>query len=178
MMITCMLHRSGHRFFLSLIVVVIDQSSKLAASHWLQFNEPLALFPGFNLTLVHNTGAAFSLLRDAGGWQRYFFIVLTLCVAAGICIWLLRLPRDEKWLALSLSLILGGALGNLCDRIYLGYVVDFFDVYYGKWHWPVFNVADSAITAGAVLLVIDAIWLDHASVSTHSTPSRPENDRN
>ncbi|MGI9228391.1 MAG: signal peptidase II [Gammaproteobacteria bacterium] len=140
---------------LSALVVAVDQLSKFLAVRQLDFGEPYHLLPGFNLTLVHNTGAAFSFLQDAGGWQRYFFIVLAVIVSLAVIVWLLRLPRQQHWPALALALILGGALGNLWDRLQLGYVIDFLDVYYGRWHWPVFNVADSAITLGAVLLIIN-----------------------
>jgi signal peptidase II len=151
--------------WLSLVVVALDQFTKYLAVKYLVLHAPLPVFPGFNLTLVHNTGAAFSLLRDAGGWQRWVFIVLAVAIAACIVVWLARLPARRNWLACALALVLGGALGNLWDRISLGYVIDFIDVYYAHWHWPAFNVADSAITAGAVMLVIDAFWFDRAEVS-------------
>ncbi len=151
---------------LSVLVLLLDQLTKYLATKYLSFAVPYALLPGVNLTLVHNAGAAFSLLGDAGGWQRYFFIVLGLIVMLVLTVWLLRLPREQHGLASALALVLGGAAGNLWDRLSLGYVIDFFDVYYGRWHWPVFNVADTAITVGAVMLIIDAIWLDQAKVST------------
>jgi signal peptidase II len=118
------------------------------------------VIPGLNLTLVHNTGAAFSLLRDAGGWQRIFFITLALIISAVLLNWLRRIPPGQRWLPVTLALILGGAAGNLWDRIFLGYVVDFLDVYVGQWHWPAFNLADSSISVGAVMLAIDALWLE------------------
>jgi signal peptidase II len=151
--------------WLSLLVFALDQFTKSLAVKYLVLHAPLPVFPGLNLTLVHNTGAAFSLLRDAGGWQRWVFIALAVVIAACIVVWLARLPARRGWLACALALVLGGALGNLWDRISLGYVIDFIDVYYAHWHWPAFNLADSAITAGAVMLVIDAFWFDRAEVS-------------
>ena len=152
--------------WLSLAVVLLDQLAKHLASIHLNYHEPVALMPGLNLTLVHNTGAAFSFLRDAGGWQRWFFMFLSGAVSIALLVWLYRLPSRHRWLACALALVLGGAIGNLWDRITLGYVVDFIDVYYSHWHWPAFNVADSAISTGAVMLIIDALWLDRATIST------------
>ena len=144
--------------WLSALVVFLDQVTKLLATHSLQLHTPLAVLPGFNLTLMHNTGAAFSMLSQAGGWQRWFFILLTVIVSIAIVIWLQNLQRHRRWMACCLALILGGALGNLCDRVILGYVVDFIDVYYHDLHWPAFNIADSAITIGAIMLIIDSFW--------------------
>jgi signal peptidase II len=154
--------------FLSLLVLLLDQISKYLVTRYFQLHESLALLPGLKLTLVHNTGAAFSFLRDAGGWQRWLFIILGGLVGTAVVLWLSRIEKDRHWaLPCALALILGGIAGNLVDRAMLGYVVDFIDVYYRSWHWPTFNVADSAISIGAVLLVVDAIWLDRAHVSTH-----------
>ena len=142
---------------LSLVVLACDQASKAWASASLVLHRPRPLLPFLDLTLMHNRGAAFSFLHAAGGWQRWFFTGLALLVAAAILWWLWRLPRKERVAACALSLVLGGALGNAWDRMRLGYVVDFIDVHYGDWHWPAFNVADSAITVGAVLLVLDGL---------------------
>lgn len=142
-------------FGISALIIVLDQITKYAASHMLIMHEPVAILPFFNFTLMHNTGAAFSFLADQGGWQRWFFAVLALGVSIALAVWLSRLKAHETWLALALSLVLGGAIGNLIDRVYYGYVIDFIDVYYGASHWPAFNIADSAITVGAVMLVID-----------------------
>jgi len=142
--------------WLSALVVALDLVSKAVMSHYLVLHEPVAIFPGFNLTLMHNPGAAFSFLRDASGWQRWFFTAIALTVSVGIVIWLRRLHTHQRWLAAGLSLILGGALGNVYDRLTLGYVVDFIEVYYREWYWPAFNVADSAISVGAVILVLDS----------------------
>jgi signal peptidase II len=150
--------------WLTVLVIILDLWTKNLAIQHLQMHDPVAVFTGFNLTLMHNTGAAFSFLDDAGGWQRWFFICLTLAVSTFIVIWLYGLKANQKWMACALALILGGALGNLWDRITLGYVVDFIDVSLSflPWRifnpWPAFNVADSAITIGATMLIIDAIW--------------------
>ncbi len=146
-------------FTLSLIVIVLDQITKLVAVDVLTLYLPEAVFPGFNLTLMHNTGAAFSFLSQAGGWQRWFFILLAIGVSLFIIFWMRSLPADKRWLPIALAFVLGGAIGNLIDRVYLGYVIDFIEVYYKDYYWPAFNIADSAIFIGAVMLIIDAIWL-------------------
>ncbi len=143
--------------WLSVVVIALDQASKVWVSASLQFQEPVDVIPFFNLTLMHNYGAAFSFLAGAGGWQRWFFAAIALTVSIAITLWLKRLGPERRWEAGSLALVLGGALGNLWDRLTLGYVVDFFDVYYGTYHWPAFNIADSAITVGAVMLVVDLL---------------------
>ncbi len=144
--------------WLSAVVMALDLATKAMASHYLSLHQPVPVFPGFNWMLAHNTGAAFSFLQDQSGWQRWFFSVIALVVSIGIIIWLKRLRPSQMMLALALALVLGGALGNLWDRVTLGYVVDFIDVYYGQNHWPAFNLADSAISLGAVLLIIDSLW--------------------
>lgn len=143
--------------WLSAAVVITDQVTKEIASDSLILHQPIALLPSLNLTLVHNAGAAFSLLGHASGWQRWFFIALALAVSVWIVMWLRSVPRGRSGMACALSLILGGALGNLWDRVEYGYVIDFIDVYYGQWHWPAFNVADSAITVGAMALMVDTL---------------------
>jgi signal peptidase II len=154
--------------WLSIVIVILDQLTKIYIDQQFQLYESLAVMPGLNITYVQNTGAAFSFLRDAGGWQRWFFIVVSSGVSIALLIWLYGLPGGKRWLAIALALILGGAVGNLIDRVLYGYVIDFIDVYYNSWHWPAFNVADAAISIGAVMLIIDTFWLDHASMSTHS----------
>jgi signal peptidase II len=144
--------------WLSVLVIVLDLGSKAIATHNLVLYQPVPVFPGFNWTLMHNTGAAFSFLSEASGWQRWFFSFIAAAVSVGIILWLKRLPTSQRWLAVALALILGGALGNLWDRITLGYVVDFIQVYYDRWSWPAFNIADSAITVGAAIMIIDSIW--------------------
>jgi len=145
---------------LSALVILLDQSTKLIAVNSLALYESIAIFPGFNLTLLYNTGAAFSFLSNAGGWQRWFFIGLAMLISLFIVFWMRSLKKDNYWLLVALALVLGGAIGNVIDRIYLGYVIDFIDIYYQTNHWPAFNIADSSITIGAIMLIIDAIWLN------------------
>jgi len=142
--------------WLSGLVIVLDQASKWIMVSWLSLYETVAVMPFFNLTMAHNTGAAFSFLAGAGGWQRWFFIGLTTAISLGLFIWLNKLAKTRLE-AMSVSLILGGAIGNVIDRIYFGYVIDFLDVYVGSYHWPAFNIADSAIVVGAALLIIDSL---------------------
>lgn len=143
--------------WVSVLVIALDQLSKLWASTSLNYAEPVNLLPSLNFTLMHNTGAAFSFLSQAGGWQRWVFAVLAVLISTVLVVWLTRLKTDQRWMAVALTMVLGGALGNVWDRIYLGYVVDFIDVYYERWHWPAFNIADSAIFVGAVMLIIDSL---------------------
>ncbi|OZG71470.1 signal peptidase II [Hahella sp. CCB-MM4] len=144
-----------HWLWLSGLVIGLDLFSKYLASTNLDYAVSVPVLPFFNLTLLHNTGAAFSFLADASGWQRWFFALLAVAVSAMLIIWLTRLKPEEKWIACALSLVLGGALGNLYDRITLGYVVDFLHFFYGEYHFPAFNIADSAITVGAFMIAID-----------------------
>jgi signal peptidase II len=140
---------------LSLVIIVLDQASKLWVVANFELYESIQLLSGVNLTYVHNTGAAFSFLSSAGGWQRWFFVVIALLAVTVLTIWLSRLKTSERWMAVTLSLILGGAIGNLYDRISYAYVIDFIDIYYKTHHWPVFNIADSAISIGVVMMLID-----------------------
>lgn len=151
-----------------MLILILDQLSKYYIVDSFALYESLPVLPGLNITYVQNTGAAFSFLSDAGGWQRWFFIALSGGVSIGLVIWIYTLPVTWRWLAVALALVLGGALGNLLDRIMFGYVIDFIDVYYQKWHWPAFNVADSAISIGVVMLIIDTFWFDRASMGRHS----------
>jgi signal peptidase II len=143
-------------YLLALLVVALDQFTKGLASSELVYGRPVEVFFWFNLTLQHNTGAAFSFLSDAGGWQRWFFTVIAVVISAALVVWLAMAERSQWLLALSLALILGGALGNLWDRLTLGYVVDFISVHYGGWYFPAFNIADSAITVGAGCMLLDS----------------------
>jgi len=143
--------------WLALVVVIVDQLSKQLVVNKLMLHETLPLLPSLNLLRAENTGAAFSFLSGASGWQRWFFIVLAVAVSGFLIAWLKRLTTGQRLQAVALALILGGALGNLCDRVLHGFVIDFIDVYYQVWHFPVFNIADSAITVGAVLLILDAL---------------------
>ncbi|MGV6858174.1 MAG: signal peptidase II [bacterium] len=145
--------------WLSLLVVVLDQASKYSAHHLLELHQPVPVITGFfNLFLAYNEGAAFSFLSDAGGWQRWFFTALAASVSVILVIWLHRLKQDEKITAWALALILGGAVGNLIDRVLLGHVIDFIQWHYKDHYWPAFNIADSAITLGAVLLISNALF--------------------
>jgi len=147
--------------WLSLLAVILDQGSKLAIAGTMQLYESIPVMPFFKLTYVHNTGAAFSFLSEAGGWQRWFFAGLALVISAVIAVWLTRLKKHETLLAVALALVLGGAVGNLIDRLAYGYVIDFLDVYYQSWHWPAFNIADSAITLGVMLMLAESFGLGH-----------------
>ncbi|MDD5241966.1 MAG: signal peptidase II [Sulfuricella sp.] len=141
---------------ISAVVIVLDQITKQWVSQSLGLQDVIQVTPYFNLVLAHNAGAAFSFLAGAGGWQRGFFTAIAL-VAAVVIVHLLRKHYMEKRFSLALVLILGGALGNLIDRILLGHVIDFLDFYVQAWHWPAFNVADMAITGGAGLLIWDSL---------------------
>ena len=143
---------------LSALIILLDWWTKQWASRELTMFERVEVFSWFNLTLVHNFGAAFSFLSDAGGWQRWFLTLLAVVVTVILLVWLLRLDKGEWLKGLSLGLLIGGAIGNLADRIRLGYVVDFIDWHYGGWHWPAFNIADAAITCGIILLLLDAFF--------------------
>ena len=147
-------------YLIALMVLVFDQLTKtwVIAEFYLGQREIITSF--FNLVHVHNYGAAFSFLSDAGGWQRWFFAALSAVVSAVIVVWISRLPKTRWIEGLALALILGGALGNLYDRLVLGYVVDFLDFHWSGSHFPAFNVADSGITTGAVLLILDMFITD------------------
>lgn len=142
---------------LSVFVVVLDQATKWIAEGLLQPYVAHPVVPMLNLTLMYNEGAAFSFLAGAGGWQRWFFIGFASLMTVVLTVWLLRLPARDRLTAAALALIVGGAVGNLIDRVLTGRVVDFIDVYYGDWHWPAFNIADSAISVGVVLMLILAM---------------------
>jgi signal peptidase II len=138
------------------VLIVLDQASKTAVTQWLAGARSIEVTSFFNIVLAYNSGAAFSFLAGAGGWQRLFFIAIAVIAAVWIVV-LLRKHASETLFCLALSLILGGALGNLIDRIWLGAVVDFLDFHAAGWHWPAFNLADSAITCGAALVVWDSL---------------------
>lgn len=142
--------------WVSLGVLVLDQYSKVLVDSAMALHDSIELIPSLALRKIYNSGAAFSFLSDASGWQRWFFIALAVVVVVVLTVWLYRLPRNQTRMALALSLVLGGAAGNLVDRVFYGHVIDFIDVYYASWHWPTFNIADSAISIGAVLLLLDA----------------------
>lgn len=141
---------------ISVVVVILDQASKAAISSHFVYGEDLAVLPYFNLVLAHNTGAAFSFLSEAGGLQRWLFSAIALVASVWI-FWMLRKHQSQKLFCFALALILGGALGNLIDRIAYGYVVDFLDFHWDSYHFAAFNLADSAITCGAALLIWDSV---------------------
>ena len=141
----------------SLLIIIFDQLTKQLVETSFMVYETLSVLPFFNLTLAYNEGAAFSFLSDQGGWQRWFFAFVAALVTVVLVVWLSRL-KDEKVLAISLSLVIGGAIGNLIDRLMLGYVIDFLDFFYAQYHWPAFNVADIAISVGVFLMFVDALF--------------------
>ncbi len=141
---------------LALIILLADQFTKTLVVGYYQLGDSTRLTSFFNLVRAHNTGAAFSFLAGAGGWQRWFFTTIGI-VAAIVITWLLRAHSGQKLFAFALACILGGAIGNVIDRVMYGYVVDFLDFYYGSWHFPAFNVADSAISIGAACLIWDEL---------------------
>lgn len=157
-------NRSTRRFIawlvVALVIVIIDQGTKWAVIEWIDKFGRVPINSFINLTHQQNEGAAFSLLADAGGWQRWFFVVLSAVVSVVIVVWLWRIRTEGPLVLMAgLSLVLGGAVGNLVDRARLGYVTDFIQVWFGNWAFPSFNVADSAITVGAALLIIDALFI-------------------
>ena len=139
---------------IALVVVLLDQASKIMMSQFLLYGQSETITSYFNLMMVYNKGAAFSFLSDQPGWQRYFFTAVSV-IASLFILWMLRRNPTQRLFCWSLALILGGAIGNLIDRIAYGHVIDFLDFHVGGWHWPAFNVADSAITVGAILFVLD-----------------------
>jgi len=148
--------------WLSALTVILDQLTKYIAEAELLLHQPVAIFPSFNFTLMYNKGAAFSFLSEAGGWQRIFFVSLSAIISIFLFFWLKQISRDEKQknnqlLQAAIAFILGGAIGNLIDRAMAGEVVDFIQVYYSTYYFPAFNIADSAITLGAGLLILDMI---------------------
>ena len=144
----------------SLAVVILDQLSKWYVVSHMHVYESLHVLPVFNIALFHNTGAAFSMLAGQPGWQRWFFVILALAVVAFIVVWLVRMPaQGNRWIAAGIALVAGGALGNVWDRLATGYVVDFLQFHWQSWFFPAFNVADSAITVGAIMLILDGMFL-------------------
>lgn len=150
-------HKSGLRWlWLAVLAFVLDQASKLAVVKLLPFGYPgVEITPFFNLVHVYNKGAAFSFLADQGGWQRWFFAVLAFAICGLLIHWLRKQSVTQRWSGIAYSLIIGGALGNVFDRLVLGHVVDFLDFYWQHAHWPAFNLADSFIFIGAAMIVLD-----------------------
>lgn len=154
--------------WLSVVIAVFDQLSKYYMSQILTLCEPgncasIVLLPVFKLTLLHNEGAAFSFLSDAGGWQRWLLVSISTGVSVALVIWIARLKANERWLAVALALILGGAAGNLIDRVQLGYVIDFVVVHYESAYFPAFNLADAAISVGAAVMILDMLFFSRQS---------------
>lgn len=143
--------------WLSAIVIVLDQISKLIITELYVLGDSTPVFSFFNIVRAHNTGAAFSFLAAESGWQRWFFALIAVAVSIMLVQWLRKLPTNDRFMAVALTLVLGGAIGNLIDRMVLGYVVDFLDFYWNGQHFPAFNIADSAITVGAVMLAVDVL---------------------
>ncbi|MBC7623240.1 MAG: lipoprotein signal peptidase [Aeromicrobium sp.] len=144
-----------HWLWISVVVLVIDQITKQAITASFQYGESKYIFSWFNLVLAHNSGAAFSFLASASGWQREFFVVLTTIISC-VLLWMLKSNSTNRMLSIALALVLGGAFGNLYDRVQHGYVIDFVQWHVAGYYWPAFNVADSAICLGAVMLVLDS----------------------
>lgn len=162
--------------WLAALIVLLDQWTKALVAGAMTLYESIEILPVLDLTRLHNTGAAFSLLHDAGGWQKWLFVSLALIVSVVILVWLRRLPHSgQGMLASGLALILGGAIGNVIDRVSQGYVVDFIHLHYDKWYFPAFNVADSAISVGAGLLILDSILQSRRTTDSVSTDPDSEN---
>lgn len=149
--------------WLTAVVILLDLCSKYLADSRLNYADPVQVLPIFDLTLLYNKGAAFSFLSAAGGWQRWLFILIAFGVSLMLLVWMKRTPLRPWWLGMGLALLLGGALGNLYDRIIHGHVIDFISVHYAGWYFPAFNLADAAITCGAVLLIIDMLFAGRES---------------
>lgn len=148
-------HTGLRYLWISAIVFVLDQWTKYAVMGSMKLYDSIEVLPIFNITYVHNYGAAFSFLHDAGGWQRWFFTAIAVAVSVMILWWLKQTPKQQRLLPVAFTFILGGALGNVYDRIVHGYVIDFLDFHINNMSWPAFNIADSAIFIGAALLIID-----------------------
>lgn len=154
------LHKAQLKWmWLAVLVIALDLATKMVAEHFLTYAQPVYVLPVFDLTLLYNKGAAFSFLANESGWQRWFFTVIAVGVSIALTIWLMTLKSAEKWISIALVLIIGGALGNLYDRLAYGHVVDFLHFHWGPHYFPAFNIADTAITIGAGMLIIDSLFL-------------------
>jgi signal peptidase II len=159
-------HDSMLRYlWISLLVIVADQLTKWLADTQLEYHQAVTVLPYFQWFLSYNPGAAFSFLSDAGGWQRWFFTILAIVISILLLVWIKKLNDNEKLTAISLTMILGGAIGNLIDRLLYGHVIDFIQVWLGSYPWPAFNIADSAISVGAVILLATGILNSHQDES-------------
>jgi len=144
--------------WLAVLTIILDFATKQMALSYLEYGQSVYVLPVFDLTLLYNPGAAFSFLAGAGGWQRWFFTIIAIGVSLALCVWLMKLKPHEKWLSAALCLVIGGALGNLYDRLVYGHVIDFIHVHWDKNYFPAFNIADSAITLGAIMLIVDSLF--------------------
>ncbi len=157
--------------WLSVLVIVLDQLSKYLVVKFLIPYQSLSVMPFFNLTLMHNTGAAFSFLSGAGNVSLWIFSIIAIVVSMVLIVWLVRTPVERRWFGCALALVLGGALGNLLDRFVYGYVIDFLDFYYLGWHFAAFNLADSAISIGAVMLFIESFFFKKSALKDDGASS-------
>ena len=144
-----------HWIFIVILVFALDRITKYLVVNYLVFAEPVEVLPILNLFFTYNTGAAFNILSQASGWQEWLFIIIAVGVSIFLVFWQLKIPIEELWLKVAIALVLGGTLGNLYDRIVYHKVIDFLDFYFREWHYPVFNIADSVICIGAVMLISD-----------------------
>ena len=158
-------------FAVAATVLLLDQLTKLWIMTEFALGDSRYMSGFFNLVRAHNEGAAFSFLSDAGGWQRWFFTIISTVISLIIIIWLARLPKHKLLEAIGLSLILGGALGNLYDRLMLGYVVDFLDFHWAGWHFAAFNVADMSISVGAGFIIVDALFFSDSPQAEDKKPT-------
>ncbi|HGJ5858130.1 MAG TPA: signal peptidase II [Arsenophonus nasoniae] len=142
--------------WLTVVILIVDLSSKQLILNHFQLYESIPLMPYFNLAYAQNPGAAFSFLADKGGWQRWFFSFVAIVICVVLIVMMYRQSVNKKLSNIAYALVIGGALGNLCDRLVHGFVVDFIDFYVGDWHWPTFNIADMAICVGAALIILDS----------------------
>lgn len=144
-------------YAIALVFVLLDQATKYAADSYLSYGQPVYVLPVFNITLHYNTGAAFSFLSDAGGWQRWFFILVSSGVSIALIVWIGLIKNQQRLLSFALVMILAGAVGNLVDRVLLGYVIDFVSLHWKGYYFPAFNVADTCITLGAASMLLDMV---------------------
>ena len=163
-MLKLMVKRPWSWLWLSAVLVALDQLTKCWANNALLPGQPYPVFPFLNFTLHHNAGAAFSFLSSGSGWQVYFFALITVLVVVALLVWLGRLSSQNTLLELAIALVIGGAIGNLIDRVRLHYVIDFFDFYVKTWHYATFNVADSAVCVGVFLLVLHTFFCSDDSL--------------
>lgn len=145
--------------WLAVIAIILDFVSKQMAESFLHYAQPVYVLPVFDLTLLYNKGAAFSFLANEGGWQRWFFTIIAISVSSVLTVWLMKLKPSEKWLSIALALVIGGALGNLYDRLAYGHVIDFIHVHWNDNYFPAFNIADSAISIGAAMLLYESLFM-------------------